>query len=406
MTKIILIIADGLGDRPIQEFGYKTPLESANKPILNQMAKEGITGLMHTIERGMRPGSDTAHLLIFGYPYKEYYSGRGVFEVLGIGMDLRPGDVAFRGNLATVENGIITDRRAGSMESYEVIPETMTVQIGDVTFILKPSVLHRVGVIMRGKGITSNILDLDPHKVGVAPRKKIAIESDIDSKRTEDILNKFSDYMADYLSKHPANLKRKSEGKPNSNYLLLRGAGQHMYVQPIHEKYNLRTCCIAGGGLYKGLAKYVGMDIIDVPGANARINTDLNAKIKAAIEQSKKYDLVFVHIKFADSLAEVGDFQDKKDFLEKIDSSLAPLLETKDTIVFFSGDHSTPCKMQAHSGDPVPSLIWGPPEMICTDKVKEFGERPCQGGGLGHFNGLDIIQNLLNLSGKQKLIGA
>lgn len=406
MTKIILLIADGIGDRPIKELGFKTPLEFSNTPNLNRMAKDGITGLMHTIDRGIRPGSDIAHLLIFGYPYEKYYSGRGVFEVLGIDMDLKPGDIAFRANLATVEVGKITDRRAGRMESSEVIPKEITVEIEDVTFFLKPSVLHRVGVIMRGKGLTSNILDQDPHEVGAEPRRKLAKDTSPESEKTERILNKFLDHMADYLSKQEANVKRKEEGKPYSNAMLIRGAGEFMTVEPLDKKYHLKACCIAGGGLYKGLAKYVGMDIIDVEGATGRIDADLNNKVVEAIKKTNDYDLVFVHMKFADSLAEVGDFEGKKKFIEKIDTSLEPLFNEEDTIVFFSGDHSTPCKLQAHSGDPVPSLIWGPKEMILTDKIEEFGERACQSGGLGHFHALNIIHHLLNISGKQKLIGA
>jgi len=405
-NKIILIIADGIGDRPIKELEYKTPLEAANTPNLDRMAKEGINGTMHTVDRGIRPGSDIAHLLIFGYPYRKYYSGRGVFEVLGIGMELHHGDIAFRGNLATVEGGKIVDRRAGRMESSLIIPKKMTVEIEDVKFCLKPGSLHRVAVIMRGNGLTSNIQDIDPHELSAEPRRKISLDSSPESEKTERIVNEFIDYMSDFISKHPENVKRKKEGKPYSNFLLLRGAGKHMDVPPLSEKYHLKACCISGGGLYKGIAKYVGMDIIEVEGATGKLDTDLNAKIKEAIHQTKNYDLVFVHMKFADSLSEVGDFKGKKEFIERIDKSLAPILEMDNVIVFFSGDHSTPCKLQAHSGDPLPAVIWGPKEMIQTDKVERFGERPCQEGGMGHFNALNIMHKLLNISGKQKLLGA
>ncbi|MEM0465360.1 MAG: 2,3-bisphosphoglycerate-independent phosphoglycerate mutase [Candidatus Pacearchaeota archaeon] len=406
MTKIIFVIADGLGDRPIKEFSFKTPLEVANTPNLDNLAKEGITGLMHTVDRGIRPGSDIAHLSLFGYDYQKYYPGRGVFEVLGIPMELKKGDIAFRGNLATIDDrGVIIDRRAGRIESSLLIPKRMKVNIEDVTFFLEPSVLHRVGVVMRGKNLTSDIYDIDPHEEGVTPNRKIAKNKSISSRRTEIILNKFMDYMHDYLSKNPENIKRKKQGLSYANFLNLRGPGEYKEAPSFLEKYGLKACCISGADLYKGIAKYLGMDVINVEGANGRIDTNLNAKINEAIRRLDSYDFIFVHMKFADSLAEIGDFEGKKKFIERIDVSLSPLLKLEDTVVFFSGDHSTSSKLKMHTGDPVPALIWGPKEMILRDKVENFGERACQEGGLGHFRGITLMNELFNIIGKQHLIG-
>jgi len=186
----------------------------------------------------------------------------------------------------------------------------------------------------------------------------------------------------------------------------VRGAGEFTKAPSFKEKHGLKACCIAGAGLYKGLAKYVGMDIIEVKGANGKINSNLDGMAKEAIKQTKNYDLVFLHMKFADSLAEIGDYKGKKEFIERIDKSFAPFLKAKDTVIFLSGDHSTPCKMETHSGDPSPAFIWGPKEIIRTDKVNSFGERPCQEGGLGHFKGITLMNELLNLTNKQKLTGA
>ncbi|MDO8481419.1 MAG: 2,3-bisphosphoglycerate-independent phosphoglycerate mutase [Nanoarchaeota archaeon] len=405
MTKIVLIIADGLGDRPIAELGYQTPLEAATTPHLDRMAKEGICGQMHTIDVGVRPGSDVAHLHIFGYPMGEAYSGRGVFEVLGVGMDLQRGDIAFRGNLATMEGGKLKDRRAGRMSSSLVIEPGMKVQIEDVTFLLSPAVSHRVGVIMRGPGLTHDILDVDPHNTGEAPRRKLAKDTRKESQKTERVINAFVDHMAAYLCNHPKIKQLKAEGKPHGNFLSLRGAGEHIHLLSFKEKYGLTACCISGAGLYKGVARAVGMDILNVEGATGTLDTNLDAKVKACVEQLPKYDFVFVHMKFADSLAEVGDFKGKKVFIERIDKSLAPLLKMEDTVVFFSGDHSTACSLKAHSGDPVPAVFWGPRTVVRTDACTSFGERACQQGGMGHFKGLDVMQELLNLAGKQHLVG-
>ena len=225
MAKIIFIIIDGLGDRPIKELGNKTPLEKAKTPNLDYFAKKGITGLMHPLGRGIRPGSDAAHLTIFGYPVEKYYPGRGVFEALGYGLDLKKGDIALRGNLATVnKNKVVIDRRAGRVDSKKFIKYLENIKIENTEFILKSGLGHRVAIVMRSKNKLSRyVSDNDPHKNGEKVRKITPLNKTEEAKRTARILNKFLIETERRLSGHSKKV----------NYLLLRGAGIYKFQRKI-----------------------------------------------------------------------------------------------------------------------------------------------------------------------------
>lgn len=406
MNKAILIICDGLSDRPIDELGGKTPLEAARKPNLDYLATHGVNGLMHTIDIGVRPGSDVAHMSIFGYdPYK-FYSGRGPFEVAGIGMDFKQGDIAFRGNFGTVnEMSTVTDRRAGRIDdTQELIKALSKTKVKNGQFILKKGVGHRVGVILRGKGLSASVSDNDPHLVGQKAQEVYPLDTRQESTKTAQLVNDFLLKAHEILSKHPLNLKRIQMGLPPANYLLLRGAGEIPKLIPFSEKYGLSAACIAGAGLYKGIAKMVGMKIIEVPGATGKVNSNLKAKIKAAIAALKIYDFIFIHIKAADSLAEDGNYLGKKEFIEKIDLALAPLLKLQHTFIVITADHSTSSALKIHTSDPVPVLIWG--KGVRTDSVTTFGERAVASGKLGFIRGEHLMKIILDLMGKAPLFGA
>ncbi|MCL5970496.1 MAG: 2,3-bisphosphoglycerate-independent phosphoglycerate mutase, partial [Patescibacteria group bacterium] len=353
LNKVLLIICDGLSDRPVKELGGKTPLEAANRPNLNALVKKGILGLMHTIDIGIRPGSDVAHLSIFGYdPYK-YYFGRGPFEVAGLNMDFKVGDVAFRGNFATIdENLIITDRRAGRIENTkELVDDLNKIKVSGGKFILREGTGHRVGIILRGKNLSSALSDNDPHLVNQKVLDVYAFDMDKNKKHTARIINEFLNKAYQVLKNHPFNRKRINEGLLPANYLLLRGAGMITDLPSFTQKYGLSAACIAGAGLYKGVGRILGMKIIDVAGATGKPETNISAKIKAAIKTLKEYDFVFVHIKGADVLAEDGNFLGKKEFIEKIDKAVAPLLKLENILVVLTADHTTSSELKINKSD-------------------------------------------------------
>jgi 2,3-bisphosphoglycerate-independent phosphoglycerate mutase len=407
ISKVILIVSDGLGDRPIKELDNLTPLEVAKTPNLDRICREGECGMMHTLGRGRTPGSDTAHLEIFGYDIATCYSGRGPIEVAGLGLNLEHGDIALRGNFGTVDDNLkIVDRRAGRIRVVEPLTKSLDgMKVDDVTFIVKPGTAHRAGVIMRGPGLSDAIIDADPHIPDIPVRTVTPTENTPEAQRTADTLNRFLAEAHQVLKDHPTNKERVASGDLAANYLLVRGAGQYKAVEKFKERYGMSASCIAGGGLYKGIGAFLGMDIIDVPGATALADTDLGAKFRKTLECLKNRDFVFLHLKAADSLGEDGDFLAKRDFIEKIDTHIAILNERPpDTLVVFTADHSTPCEMKAHSADPVPIMFNGP--SIRPDSVDVFNERACTRGGLGFMVGLNVMPQVMNLLGRLHLVGA
>jgi len=404
IMNILLVIFDGLGDRPIKELEDKTPLEAAHTPNMDFLAKNGITGLMYAVDRGVRPGSDTSHLSIFGYDPYRYYTGRGPFEAAGIGMELLSGDIALRANFGTVENGIVIDRRAGRIDDTEQLCNALNgIEIDNVKFLVKKGTGHRAALVLRGKNITWKISDQDPHKENVPLKMVKPLDSSNEAKRTADILNLFSQKAMEILENHPLNAERKRNGLLPANCLLFRGAGIKPEIESFQEKYHMKAACIAGGGLYKGIARVIGMDVVEVPGATGKGDTNLSAKVKAAIDALKKYDFVFLHIKWTDSLSEDGKFMEKKKFIESADTCFEPLTKLTNTLIAITGDHSTPCTLKQHSADPVPILISGPGVRI--DDVKNFGERYCAKGGLGIFSGKYLMPEILNITGRSSLFG-
>ena len=408
MKKIILIICDGMGDVPQKELGNKTPLEAAYTPNMDKLSREGINGIMHVLGRGIRPNSDEAHLTLFGYDIKKEYPGRGPIEAAGVGIKLKDGDVAIRANLATVDKELrVIDRRAGRIENTEEFTKELNgIEIDGIKFIVKSGTAHRVVIVMRGDGLSDKISNSDVHYVtstevvedwfGRKVNKIRALDSTEEAKFTASVLQKFLERSHEILERNPLNEEREKQGKPRGNYLLTRGPGYYKQLKPFSEKWNLKSACIAGAGLYKGLGVMAGMELIDVEGATGMPNTNVKAKFTKAVEKIVDYDFIFVHVKPTDIFGENGDCIGKKDFIEKvIDPALGCLVDFSGMIVLTS-DHSTPCSNKDHSADPVPLLIHGantPP-----DTVMSFSESDCKNGSLGTVFGKDFMKMILKLA--------
>lgn len=401
MKKAILLILDGLGDLPTP----KTPLQAAKKPNLDNLAKNGVTGLLSPLGRGIVPGSDTSHLQILGYDPDIFYCGRGPLEALGIGMELKGEDVAFRANFATVENGKIIDRRAGRLDTEvgRKLEKYLSTKIEDVEVIFKHSVQHRGAVVLRGKGLSPEVFDTDPHESGQLIPCRAYVQS-AEAQKTARIVNAYMKFAMEKLSAAPENKERISKKLAPANAVLLRGAGVYAKVPSMVERFNINSACIAGGALYKGVATYIGMDIFMLKGDPKETPEILREKAEAAKKALEKYDFVFVHIKGFDNFGHDGDFQGKKKAIEAVDKYVIPILAKTGAYLVISGDHSTPCSRKAHSGDEVPILIYG--ESIRKDKVNKFDEISCMEGGLGHIEGKDIMPIILNLMGKAEKCGS
>ncbi|MCK4859982.1 MAG: 2,3-bisphosphoglycerate-independent phosphoglycerate mutase, partial [Candidatus Omnitrophica bacterium] len=381
MKKIILIICDGMGDLPVKQFGDKTPLEAAFTPNMDKLSTEGVNGIIHVLGKGIRPNSDEAHLTLFGYDLKKDYPGRGPIEAAGLGVKLEHGDVAVRANLATVDNELrVKDRRTGRIEDTTGFTKELDgIEINGVKFIVKSGTGHRVIIVMKSKGLSDKISNSDVHYVSEDKvvenwsdnkvNKIKPLDNSKESKFTAEVLQEFLKKSHEILEKNPLNAEREKQGKLKGNYFLTRGPGYYKKLSSFKEMYGLKSCCIAGAGLYKGLGAIAGMDLIHVKGATGLPNTNVNAKIKSAKKHMKDYDFAYVHIKPTDIYGENGDCEGKKGFIEKIDKALGELKGFKGLIAI-TADHSTPCSRKDHSGDPVPLLIHG--ANVKADNVVKF----------------------------------
>ncbi len=407
--KIMLVIFDGLGDRPCKELSGKTPLEAAKTPNLDKLAQTGACGLINTVDVGVRPGSDIAHLSIFGYDLENDYPGRGPLEAFGAGFALKNGDVAFRANFGTVnERGVIIDRRAGRIDSVAELAKSISGrEFRGVKVFVLPGIGHRGVVVLRGEGLGSNVSDGDPHKDGGKPEKIVPVgKNNLDAaQKTCAVLEEFLGFSHKTLNTHSLNQTRAKEKKPPANFILLRGAGAYKEMQSFQSKYHLTSACVAGGVLYKGIARMLGMKILEVKGATGKPDTNVSAKVSAAITALNTVDFVFLHIKGTDTMGEDGNAKGKKQFLEKADKAFVPLLKLKNTIIAVTGDHSTPCELKAHSGDAVPMLFWGEGIRTNAVKISKFGERPASQGIIGRITGRQLMSELINLAGRAPLMG-
>lgn len=405
--RAILVIIDGLGDRPIDEFAGLTPLEFADTPNMDKFARLSECGMMYPLGRGKRPASDIAHLAILGYDIETYYTGRGPIEATGLGIEMKEGDIALRGNLASVDNEmVIKDRRAGrGSGSAPFVKELDGLEIEGVHFFVKPGAAHRAGIVMRGKNLSDAVSDSDPNE----PNKPVQTVSPTDdskeAKFTAEILNKFIATSHEILQGLKLNEFLRQDGKLPANYLLTRWAGKYNGVPTFKEQHGLSASCIAGAWLYKGIAKYLGMRVLNIPGATGMANTDLEMKFKIALGQLETQDFVFIHIKAADSLGKDGNPQGKKAFIEKIDHAMKLFQRLPDDVLFvITADHSTPCELRAHSADPVPIMFCG--KGVRAGKLDAFSERTCINGTLGRIEGKDIMPHILNLMGRLPLTGS
>jgi len=397
--KIVLVLADGLGDRPSTRLAGKTPLQVASTPNLDKLASSSELGLLYPVGPGVAPGSDTAHLAIFGYDPYVYYKGRGPFEALGSGIDLLPGDVAFRGNFATVDDKmVVLDRRAGrTLKEAPILIEYLNanLKIEGVKVILKHGSEHRFALVIRGDGLSADVTDTDPHTVGLpvsSSKPKNTTEAAI---RTAAVVNEITRQSHALLENHPANLEREKRGELKANMILLRGAGSLTAIPSFKTKYDLEGFAVSGTAMIRGFCRLIGLEAPIVIGATGDYHTDVAAKAQAALKALEKYDFVYVHFKATDAAGHDRNHELKVKMVEKLDDLVGRILSglRGEEVVCVSGDHSTPADLGEHSADPVPLLIHAPDVF---GEAARFTEFDCAHGLLGRLRGLELLPVLLN----------
>ncbi len=406
--KILMVIIDGLGDRPIDG---KTPLSTAKTPNMNKLATEGINGIMDTISPGIRPGSDTAHLTLLGFDPYQCYSGRGPIEATGAGIDVRPGDVCFRVNFGTLEgkgsvfDKTVKDRRAGRISDTEELVKAIKENVKlDVDFIFKRGTGHRGALILRGEGLSDDITATDPKAIGKKVKQCKATSEE--GERTAHIVNSFMEQAHKILEEHPYNVQREKEGLMKGNVLLLRGVGLSFEVPSFEERFGMKLAVVAGTTLIKGVGKFVKGDVITPQGVTGGKDTDLSAKIKGGVEALKTHDFVLLHIKATDEYGHDGDFEGKKEFIEEIDKNLDALkdIDLEQVLVILTADHSTPIMAKEHTADPVPVSIVH--QGVRVDEVDALSEFEAYKGGMCRIKGCDLANICLDLVDKSQKFGA
>jgi 2,3-bisphosphoglycerate-independent phosphoglycerate mutase len=388
-TKIVLLIMDGLGGLPM-EAGGLTELETAKTPNMDRLAAAGILGQTIPIAPGVTPGSGPAHMSLFGIDPVKHEVGRGVLEAFGVGMYVKKGDVAARGNFCTVDKaGNIIDRRAGRIASEEALPiveKLKAIKIPGVDIEVKHVKEYRFAVVMRGDGLEPDLEETDPQRTGVPPMLVVA-----KTPAAEKAAKLYNQWVAE--------ARKLLADEPKANALTLRGFATDPGLPSYQEMYGLKAACIAVYPMYRGVAQLAGMDLISFEGETP---ADEFAALKKAWND---YDFFFVHIKKTDSYGEDGNFAAKVHVIETVDEALPELLALNPDVLMITGDHSTPCKMKSHSWHPVPFLL-SAPATVRPDDQTTFGERACARGGLGTFHALEAMAQALAHANRLTKFGA
>ena len=385
-AKLVLVVLDGLGDIATGGPESSTPLEAAITPNLDALTQNAAQGRMIPVAPGITPGSGPGHLGLFGYDPLEFQVGRGVIEALGLGLELKPGDVCARANFCTLDaRGVVTDRRAGRIAT-EVCEDLCAIlskkikKIGDTEVIIKAGKEHRFVVIFRGKGLEGPLTDSDPNREGrpIATVKPTSAKS-AKQKKTAKLIAAF------YAAALPLIAKKKP-----ANGFLLRGIAHQPAIPTFEERYALRAAAIAVYPMYKGLAQLVGMKKIEGPQTIAQ-------QFERYLAEYDRYDYFFIHYKYTDKAGEDGDFDAKRKAIEDFDAALPILLQKKPDVLAITGDHSTPVAVKGHSWHPQPVLLTS--AYSGSDKLDRFTETGANMGSLGVFEAKYLIR-LMQANGK------
>lgn len=379
-AKMALIVLDGLGDIATRAQGGMTPLEAARTPNLDALVRQGCAqGRMIPVAPGITPGSGPGHLGLFGYDPIEWEVGRGVIETLGLGIELKNGDVAARANFCTLDaKGLVTDRRAGRIatevcERLCGILSSKIKKLGTTQVLIYPGKEHRFVVVFRGAGLEGPLTDTDPNREGLP----IAAAKPVNPKSAGQ--KKVAKLIADFYAAALPLLKNE---KP-ANGFLMRGVAHQPDIPTIEQRYGLKAAALAVYPMYKGLSQLVGMTKIEGPETIAQ-------QFERYVKEYDNYDYFFIHYKYTDKAGEDGNFAAKVKAIEDFDAALPILLARKPDVLAITGDHSTPCAVKGHSWHPQPVLLHS--EFSGSDKLDRFTETGANTGSLGIFESKYLIR--------------
>jgi 2,3-bisphosphoglycerate-independent phosphoglycerate mutase len=408
--KLIYLVIDGMGDTPIKELGGKTPLEAAETPYMDSLAKNGKTGLMYTVGKGIAPESDVAVVSIMGYDPFKYHVSRGALESVGAELGMQNGDLALRCNLGTVnaDGKSIIDRRAGrdlTQEEADALAQALNEQVQLtshplVSFQIKSVATYRTALVIKSENhrLSGNVSNTDPaykriDGMGVADldaemvmKTCEPLDGSEEARISAELVNEFTRKATPVLDRHEVNLRRVKDGKLKANAVISRDAGSVVPQFPsLNELYGLNFVCLADMNVERGISRLAGMSLSDVPLPSESLEKDCELRLKKLFEVLPRYDGFYVHIKGPDVPGHDGDYELKSRLIATVDKhfvgELLQRLSLEDCVICITADHATPCKLKSHSDDPVPLLVAG--NKIQGDRVQKFSEKDCKLGELG-----------------------
>jgi 2,3-bisphosphoglycerate-independent phosphoglycerate mutase len=411
VKKVGYVLLDGCSDRPVPSLNYSTPLEAANTPNLDRIARTGKMGKVITVGRGISPESDIAVFNMLGYSFERGYPGRGVVESIGAGIDFKDGDLALRANFATRSNGKIIDRRAGrdmtANDARTLQEELKKVKLPDAEFDFRSTIGHRAVLVIRAHvPLSAEISNTDPGYVrmrgfGAAAEAKDEeaiqtckpLQRGAASRRAADLVNSFSTQAMKILDAAKVNQERRRDGKKAANMLLFRDAGSFIPELPsFEEKHRYKGVALVEMPAEVGIAILLRMKMVKVDDP-----ADLSGKAKLFRREMKEGTVVYAHIKGPDEFGHDGDAPGKRRNIESIDGEFfGPITEllTDEPTLAVSCDHATPCILKMHSGDPVPLLVTG--KKAAADGACRFTEKDAKRGSIGTLSGKEVLSKVLS----------
>lgn len=399
--KHIIILGDGMADEPIASLGGLTPLQYAQTPYMDELARLGVTGRMKTVADGFHPGSEVANMAVLGYDLPTVYEGRGVLEAASIGVELQPGDMAMRCNLICVEGEILKNHSAGHITTEEAdeLIRYLNEQLGSERIHFYTGVSYRHLLVI--KGGDKRVACTPPHDVPLRPFRPLLVKAEVsEAQATADLLNELILRSQELLKNHPVNLRRQAEGKDMANSIWPWSPGYRPAMRTLKEMYGFeRGAVISAVDLIRGIGVYAGLKVLHVEGATGLYDTNYEGKAQAALEALKKNDFVYLHIEASDEAGHEGDVALKIKTIENLDRrAIGPIYEAvkqwdEPVAIAVLPDHPTPCAVRTHTNQPVPFLIWKPGE--APDGVTRFDEFAVAEGKYGVLEKDQFIKEFL-----------
>jgi 2,3-bisphosphoglycerate-independent phosphoglycerate mutase len=391
--KYIILLADGMGDRPVDELQGRTPLEAANTPNMDSLFKKSRSGLVTPLVKGFPLGSDIGNMSILGNDPHEHYTGRAPMEASNLGIELSEREVAFRCNLVTVKAGKMEDYSSGHITTDEakILIKMIDKKLGSDEIKFYPGKSYRHIMVMKGG---ENVKATPPHDI---TGRDIAEFMPKGAK--SEILRQLMEDSQMLLEGHEVNMTRRAEGKNPANMIWLWGQGKKLDLQKLKDKYGLKGAVISAVDLVNGIGRAMGLEVINVPGVTGYIDTNFSGKAEYALKTLKKKDFVYLHVEATDEMGHNGDIRGKIEAIEKIDKEvLGPIVEGmknfKEYRILLTSDHATPVKVRTHTDDAVPFMIYDS-RTEAAQELEGFSEKTAAKTGLFFDKGWELFDNFI-----------